>query len=96
MSTAGMFFQDVRRFLIAIAIVVMSWVLAAGASAALSGCRPDPITDPSAYQHRQEIKAEATYEAETLACTAKSKTLAESKACESLVDMRWHVDAGAK
>jgi hypothetical protein len=92
-----MLFQDVRRFLIAIAIVVMSWVLAAGASAALSGCHdPDPITDPSAYQHRQEIKAEATYEADTLACTAKSKTLAESKACEALVDARWHVDAGTK
>jgi hypothetical protein len=38
--------------------------------------------------------AESRYGAELQACTAASRTLAESKACERDVDARWRVDGG--
>ena len=92
MSSTAMrdFYKDVKRFVIALVVVVMSWVLAAGASAAFTGCA-DPVKDPSAYQHQQEVKAEASYDADLMACTAKAKSLAESKICEDAVDVRWGV-----
>jgi hypothetical protein len=40
--------------------------------------------------------AEVTYTAALLRCVDKSETLAESKACRSLVDAQFGVDGGGK
>ncbi len=37
------------------------------------------------------VQAEGSYSGELLACTAASKTLAESKACECQVKTKWGI-----
>lgn len=44
----------------------------------------------------KSTEADMAYATELTNCTKNSKTLAESKACEAQVDIRWHVDGGAK
>lgn len=91
-----------RDVAFAVLLVVVSWVFAAGMASALTGCPPaDPAKDPAAYVHEQEIKAESSYTGDLMACTAKARSLAESKRCEELADIKWGVgapsqDAGKK
>lgn len=48
--------------------------------------------EPGAPTTQQE--AAVGYQADLLNCTKNSASLAESKACEGMVDIRWHVVDG--
>lgn len=66
-------------------IMMLAVVLSLVGCAAAKAAATDPAT-----------QAEGTYGADLQACTAKSKTKKESKACEAEVDRKWHVDGGAQ
>ncbi len=76
-------FEGVGELVIRLVAVLAAVFLMAMCVHLASGCR-----SPSA------AAAESAYGAELLRCTDKSRTLAESKACERDVDRRWGVEGG--
>ncbi len=76
-------FEGVGELVIRLVAVLCAVFLLAMCVRLAAGCR-----SPSA------AAAEGAYTTELLRCTDRSRTLAESKACEAEVDRRWGVEGG--
>ncbi len=75
--------EEVGELVLRLIAVLVFVAMAATCIHMAAGCR-----SPGA------AAAEGAYTTELLRCTDRSKTLAESKACEREVDRRWKIDGG--
>lgn len=71
----------------------IAFVISFAASALVFGHLPACSTQSASAK---STEADTAYTTELTNCTKNSNTLAESKACEAQVDIRWHADGGAK